>query len=89
MTYAPGDSRLADYARAGLLGMTLLGVGFSVYLTFLEPFVIGATCAWCVTSALTMLLLLWLTAPEGWRALQAIRQGQPPVHIQQAPLLEG
>ena len=47
----------------GLLRTTaLFGVGFSTYLTFLEPFVIGATCLWCLSSALIMLLLLWLLA---------------------------
>ncbi|MEM7402647.1 MAG: vitamin K epoxide reductase family protein [Myxococcota bacterium] len=30
------------------------GVLFSIYLTFLEPFVIGATCAWCLTSAVVI-----------------------------------
>lgn len=40
--------------------LTLGGVAFSTYLTFLEPFVIGASCAWCLISAVTMLLLLWL-----------------------------
>ncbi|MBN8639851.1 MAG: vitamin K epoxide reductase family protein [Anaerolineae bacterium] len=45
----------------GLLrAAALFGVGFSTYLTFLEPFVIGATCLWCLSSALIMLLLLWL-----------------------------
>ncbi len=38
-----------------------LGVLFSIYLTFLEPFVIGATCMWCISSALVMTLLLWAT----------------------------
>lgn len=38
--------------------MAWMGTAFSAYLTFLEPFVIGATCAWCVTSALVMALLL-------------------------------
>lgn len=52
-----------------LLGLTIFGVGFSAYLTFLEPFVIGASCVWCLTSAVIMLMLLWLmtssaTAPE-------------------------
>ena len=54
-----------------LLGMALAGVGFSLYLTFLEPFVIGATCIWCLTSAVTMIALLWLTAPDGLAALSA------------------
>jgi len=35
---------------------------FFVYLTFLEPFVIGATCIWCLSAALDMTLLYWLIA---------------------------
>jgi uncharacterized membrane protein len=38
--------------------MAFAGTAFSAWLTFLEPFVIGATCAWCVTSALVMAALL-------------------------------
>jgi uncharacterized membrane protein/thiol-disulfide isomerase/thioredoxin len=47
----------------------LLGTLFSIYLTVLEPFVIGATCMWCVTSAGLMTLLLWAAPPgasEAW-----------------------
>jgi uncharacterized membrane protein len=45
-------------------GMAWFGVLFSIYLTFLEPFVIGATCAWCITSAIIMgLMLISTTAP--------------------------
>ncbi|NOZ70555.1 MAG: vitamin K epoxide reductase [Chloroflexi bacterium] len=40
---------------------TFFGVLFSAYLTFLEPFVIGAVCIWCLSSAVIMTLLLWLT----------------------------
>jgi uncharacterized membrane protein/thiol-disulfide isomerase/thioredoxin len=54
---APLD-RLAAFA---LVIMTFGGMLFSIYLTFLEPFVIGATCAWCLTSAVLMTALLWLT----------------------------
>ena len=39
-------------------GFTLFGTLFSVYLTFLEPFVIGATCAWCLSSAVIITLQL-------------------------------
>jgi uncharacterized membrane protein len=60
---ARGDS-LKSTTRPLLAAMVVFGVVFSVYLTFLEPFVIGATCFWCLTSALTMLLLLWLILPE-------------------------
>ena len=61
---------LANAARISLLLLALSGTVFSIYLTFLEPFVIGATCAWCLTSALTMILLLWLAAPDGWKAIR-------------------
>lgn len=57
-----------------LFGMALFGTVFSVYLTALELFVIGATCMWCVLSAVLMLALLWLTADAG---LQALRNSQP------------
>jgi uncharacterized membrane protein len=36
---------------------TLFGTLFSIYLTFLEPFVIGATCMWCLSSAVIMTIL--------------------------------
>jgi uncharacterized membrane protein len=60
---------IGNTARAALFGMAWFGVLFSMYLTFLEPFVIGATCAWCLTSALVMMLLFWLVAPAGLEAL--------------------
>lgn len=43
-----------------LIAAALFGVAFSAYLTFLEPFVIGASCVWCLTSAVLMLILLWM-----------------------------
>jgi uncharacterized membrane protein/thiol-disulfide isomerase/thioredoxin len=58
-----GPEALRDRAHLGLWAAVLFGTLFSVYLTFLEPFVIGATCAWCLTSALNMTLLLWATYP--------------------------
>jgi uncharacterized membrane protein len=46
------------------------GILFTIYLTFLEPFVIGATCAWCITSAILMtLIFLAATGP----AIQALK----------------
>lgn len=59
-------------AYAGLLLMAFFGVVFSSYLTFLEPFVIGATCVWCLMSAVAMLLLFWVTAPDGWQSLNLL-----------------
>jgi uncharacterized membrane protein len=57
--------RFADLATRAQLGMTVFGTLFSIYLTFLEPFVVGATCAWCLASAVIMTMLMWLTAVSG------------------------
>jgi len=51
-----------------LLALALIGTLFSIYLTFLEPFVIGATCLWCLTSAIIMTGLLWLSMPYRQRS---------------------
>jgi uncharacterized membrane protein len=50
-------------------GMALLGTLFSIYLTFLEPFVIGATCAWCISSAIIITLLFWATTGPALQAM--------------------
>jgi len=54
--------------RSNLLAFLLcsFGLSFSIYLTFLEPFVIGATCAWCLTSALIMAALTLMSSAR-WR----------------------
>ncbi len=54
----------ARLARQVTWWMALAATGFSIYLTFLEPFVIGATCAWCLTSAVAMTLILLATTPD-------------------------
>jgi uncharacterized membrane protein len=48
-------------AAIAMFGFAVFGVSFSTYLTFLEPFVIGATCLWCLASAVIMSLILPLT----------------------------
>jgi uncharacterized membrane protein/thiol-disulfide isomerase/thioredoxin len=70
-----GRGRLAQLALAALLAMTLFGTLFSTYLTFLEPFVIGATCAWCLSSAVVMTLLFWLTVAPGAAAISNLVYG--------------
>jgi uncharacterized membrane protein len=45
-----------------LWGLALVGAAFSFYLTFLEPFVIGAVCAWCLALAACMALILLLAS---------------------------
>jgi uncharacterized membrane protein len=49
-----------------LLGFAGAGVAFSVYLTYLELFVIRAICRWCVGSAV-IITLLFLAALLEWR----------------------
>ena len=64
-----GSPRSRTLIATGLWLGALLGTLFSIYLTVLEPFVIGATCMWCVTSAVLMTLLLWASTPaavESW-----------------------
>jgi uncharacterized membrane protein len=63
-----GRNSIQNLAALALLGMTFAGTLFSVYLTFLEPFVIGATCAWCLTSAVVMTVLMLLSLRLGKRA---------------------
>ena len=60
-----GGQRESNFANLFLFLMTSGGTLFSIYLTFLEPFVIGATCAWCLTSAVVMTLLMLLSAAPG------------------------
>jgi len=69
------SDRLADYAPLALFGITVFGVLFSLYLTYLEPFVIRAVCAWCLTSAVIITLLMLLSLKPTLRAVE-VREGQ-------------
>ncbi len=72
--YAQG--RKSALAKLALVGMVWFGILFSIYLTFLEPFVIGATCAWCLTSAVVMTALFLLLTPLLPAALTELRAPQ-------------
>lgn len=51
-------------------GFAWLAILFMIYLTFLEPFIIGASCLWCLTTALIItMIFLASTGP----ALNALR----------------
>jgi len=52
--------RFEKPAAIGYFGMAFFAVIFSLYLTYLEPFVIKAVCIWCLTSAVIVTLLLLL-----------------------------
>jgi uncharacterized membrane protein len=64
-----GTGRASSWAAITLLAMTGFGVLFSIYLTFLEPFVIGATCLWCLSSAVIMTTLYVLAHAPGRAAV--------------------
>jgi uncharacterized membrane protein len=47
-----------EETRIATLGLTVVGFGFSAYLTYRELFSIHAVCEWCASSAVIMTLLL-------------------------------
>ena len=58
------SDRLAEMAPMAIMGMALFGVLFSIYLTYLELFVIKAVCIWCLSSAVIITLLFVFSAPS-------------------------
>jgi uncharacterized membrane protein len=54
-----------------MFGMALFGTLFSIYLTYLEIFIIHAVCIWCLSSAviITALMLLNLPPITQWLAI--------------------
>jgi uncharacterized membrane protein len=74
------NRRMAAYASVLILGMCALGLLFSIYLTFLEPFVIGASCAWCLASAIIMTALFWLSLLPGKSGLTFLYYGEKNVN---------
>jgi uncharacterized membrane protein len=47
-----------------VFGISLIGVLYSAYLTYLELFVILAVCKWCVASAVIMVVFFLLSLFE-------------------------
>ena len=57
-----------DPGRLATAGIALVGFGFSLYLTYLELFVIKAICQWCVGSAVIMTVIAVLSVVRLLRA---------------------
>ena len=55
-----------DLGRFSGFFASLIGFGFSAYLTYLELFVINAICQWCVASAVLMTILLCLNSARAF-----------------------
>ena len=72
-----GPPSIRKMAVLSIWAMCIFGVLFSIYLTFLEPFVIGATCMWCISSAVLMIDLLLVSTPAAQQAL-AIAEDEYP-----------
>ena len=64
-----GPDSMKKLGASAMWGFCVFGVLFSAYLTFLEPFVIGSTCMWCITSAVFMVILLLVSTPAAQQAL--------------------
>ena len=64
-----GPARMTDGATLALFGFAFLGTVFTAYLTYLEAFVIGAGCAWCLATAAVMTSLLWLSIAPTQQAI--------------------
>jgi uncharacterized membrane protein len=60
---------LSQNASLAIFGMTLFGTLFSIYLTYLELFVIKAVCLWCLSSAVIIVLLMLANLEAGLRRL--------------------
>lgn len=67
-----GPASLRRQAMLVLWGLGLFSVLFSSYLTFLEPFVIGGTCAFCLASAVILTMILWASVLPARKALRKI-----------------
>jgi uncharacterized membrane protein len=60
-------ARENETTRLATMAFTLVGFGFSAYLTYRELFSIHAICEWCATSAGIMTILMALSL---WRFLR-------------------
>lgn len=61
---AAASAEAGKAAWALIWAMALFGTVLSLYLTFLEPFVLGATCLWCLASALLITGVLLTATPR-------------------------
>jgi uncharacterized membrane protein len=59
-----GPESVDEYIPLAIFGISLIGVLYSAYLTYLELFVIYAICRWCVSSAIIMTLIFILSLPD-------------------------
>jgi uncharacterized membrane protein len=61
---------LAESITLVTFGLALAGTIFTIYLTYLELFVIHAVCQWCVLTAVLTWALVLVEGTLAWRSLQ-------------------
>lgn len=61
----------ADNGPMLVFGMSLIGFIYSIYLTYLELYVIHAICPWCVASAIIMTLVFAVALVRAIRIIQS------------------
>ena len=67
--------RETETSRLATMCLTLVGFGFSAYLTYRELFSIHAICEWCASSAVIMTVLTGLST---WRFLRGDERSPTP-----------
>jgi uncharacterized membrane protein len=67
----------SERTRFATVALTVVGWGFSMYLTYREVFSIKNICEWCVSSAVIVFVLMCLSI---WRFLRGepVPAGSPP-----------
>jgi uncharacterized membrane protein len=68
-------ARETEITRFATVGFTVVGLGFSAYLTYRELFSIHHICEWCVSSAVIMTILTCLAT---WRFLRGDASPESP-----------
>jgi uncharacterized membrane protein len=69
------NDQWGNYASITILGMGFIGTAFSIYLTYLEVYVIEAVCLWCLSSAVIMTLIMLLGIRPAQEALNRSDHG--------------
>mgnify|MGYP001598545338 CR=1 FL=1 len=67
------SGKIREFLTLGAWGVAACGVVFFIYLTFLEPFIIGASCAWCLSAAVLTTLSAFVSTAAAKSAYTRLR----------------
>jgi uncharacterized membrane protein len=77
-----------EESRLATLGLTVIGFGFSAYLTYRELFSIHAVCEWCASSAVIM-TVLFICAAARFLIGGPSRAQESPARLDEEPSVNG